>query len=174
MNRQVALKILSRTIADRPDLLERFFHEIRAVAKLMHPNIVTAFDAGSAGGVHYLVMELVAGELLSRRVARLGPLSTALAVDILVQAAHGLEYAHSQGVIHRDIKPSNLMLSHTGTLKILDFGLAQLERPSPLSMPPEPTPTTTASMSPSIWRSISGPVVLSCARGLAGLANWLT
>lgn len=133
MNRQVALKILSRTIADRPDLLERFFQEIRAVAKLMHPNIVTAFDAGSAGGVHYLVMELVIGELLSRRVARQGPLNTELAVDVLAQAARGLDYAHSQGVIHRDIKPSNLMLSNSGTLKILDFGLAQLERPSHLS-----------------------------------------
>lgn len=132
MNRQVALKILSRGIADRPELLERFFHEIRAVAKLMHPNIVTAFDAGSAGGVHYLVMELVDGELLSRRIAREGPLATALATELLAQAARGLDCAHRQGVIHRDIKPSNLMLSLTGTLKILDFGLAQLERPHDL------------------------------------------
>ena len=76
MNRHVAVKILSRKIADNPQLLERFFHEIRAVAKLMHPNIVTAFDAGSQGGVHFLVMELVEGEMLSRRVARLGPMST--------------------------------------------------------------------------------------------------
>ncbi len=136
MNRQVALKILSRSIADRPDLLERFFHEIRAVAKLMHPNIVTAFDAGSAGGVHYLVMELVVGELLSKRVMREGPLPPALAVEILAQAARGLEYAHRLGIIHRDIKPSNMMLSLTGptpVLKILDFGLAQLERPRELS-----------------------------------------
>ncbi len=133
MNRQVALKILSRSIADRADLLERFFHEIRAVAKLMHPNIVTAFDAGSSGGVHYLVMELVVGELLSKRIGRDGPLSIPVAADLLAQAARGLEYAHRLGIIHRDIKPSNLMLSATGTLKILDFGLAQLERPRQLS-----------------------------------------
>lgn len=133
MNRQVALKILSRSIADRPDLLERFFHEIRAVAKLMHPNIVTAFDAGSAGGVHYLVMELVEGELLSRRIGRDGPLPVPVAAELLAQAARGLEYAHRVGIIHRDIKPSNLMLSTNGTLKILDFGLAQLERPPQLS-----------------------------------------
>lgn len=133
MNRQVALKILSRSIADRPDLLERFFHEIRAVAKLMHPNIVTAFDAGSAGGVHYLVMELVEGELLSRRIVRDGPLAIPLASELLAQAARGLETAHRLGIIHRDIKPSNLMLSTNGTLKILDFGLAQLERPRQLS-----------------------------------------
>lgn len=129
MNRQVALKILSRPIAERPDLLERFFHEIRAVAKLMHPNIVTAFDAGTASGVHYLVMELVEGELLSRRIIRHGPLDTNAATDLLAQAARGLEYAHRLGIVHRDIKPSNLMLSNAGVLKILDFGLAQLERP---------------------------------------------
>lgn len=133
MNRQVALKILSRGIADRPALLDRFFHEIRAVAKLMHPNIVTAFDAGSAGKVHYLVMELVEGDLLSRRIASEGLLPTSSATDILAQAARGLEYAHRQGVIHRDIKPSNLMISRQGTLKILDFGLAQLERPRELT-----------------------------------------
>lgn len=133
MNRQVALKVLSRAIANRTDLLERFFQEIRAVGKLMHPNIVTAFDAGSAAGVHYLVMELVEGELLSRRIARHGPLSDSAAADLLAQAARGLEYAHSQGVIHRDIKPSNLMLSNSGQLKILDFGLAQLEKPTELS-----------------------------------------
>ncbi|MFO1065328.1 MAG: Hsp70 family protein [Pirellulales bacterium] len=132
MNRLVALKVLSRAFADRKDLLERFFHEIRAVAKLMHPNIVTAFDAGSAGGVYYLVMELVEGELLSRHVTEKGPLNTIPATDMLVQAARGLDYAHRLGVIHRDIKPSNLMLSRTGTLKILDFGLAQLERPREL------------------------------------------
>lgn len=126
MNRHVALKILNSDITDRPDLLERFFSEIRAVAKLMHPNIVTAFDAGSAGDTHYLVMELVEGEVLSSRVRQQGPLSTSEAVHILEQAAQGLRYAHQLGIVHRDIKPSNMMLTHDGTLKILDFGLAML------------------------------------------------
>lgn len=129
MNRQVALKILSSAISGQPQIREQFFSEIRAVAKLMHPNIVTAFDAGSVGDTHFLVMELVAGEVLSSRIRRLGPLSCAEAVHVLEQAARALSYAHSQGIIHRDIKPSNMMLTSDGTLKILDFGLARLGKP---------------------------------------------
>ncbi|RMF44138.1 MAG: hypothetical protein D6753_03320 [Planctomycetota bacterium] len=125
MNRHVALKVLSREFAQRPDLVERFFAEIRAIARLMHPNIVTAFDAGSFGEELYLVMELVEGELLSQRVRRAGPMSTADAVNVLEQAARALEYAHNLGIIHRDIKPGNMMLNRQGVLKILDFGLAQ-------------------------------------------------
>ncbi|MDX1929281.1 MAG: Hsp70 family protein [Pirellulaceae bacterium] len=135
MNRHVAVKILSRKIADSPQLLERFFHEIRAVAKLMHPNIVTAFDAGSQGGVHFLVMELVEGELLSRRIARLGPMSTAEVVHVLHQAADALDYAHRMGIVHRDIKPGNLMLANDGRLKILDFGLATFNKSAGESTP---------------------------------------
>ena len=128
MNRLVAVKILSRKIADNPQLLERFFHEIRAVAKLMHPNIVTAFDAGSQNGVHFLVMELVEGEMLSRRVATAGPMSTAEVVHVLHQAADALDYAHRMGIVHRDIKPGNMMLTNDGRLKILDFGLATFNK----------------------------------------------
>ncbi len=130
MNRQVALKILSRDIASHPDLLEQFFSEIRAVAKLMHPNIVAAFDAGSINDKHYLVMELVQGEVLSERLYRLGPLSSSEAAAVVEQAAAALAYAHRLGVVHRDIKPSNLMLTADGTLKILDFGLARLGKAS--------------------------------------------
>lgn len=125
MDREVALKILSREIAERRDLIEQFFSEIRAVAKLMHPNIVTAFDAGSFGETHYLVMELVRGEVLSAQVRSKGPLSTSDAVSVLMQAAKALAYAHDLGIVHRDIKPSNMILTDEGVLKILDFGLAQ-------------------------------------------------
>ncbi len=130
MKRQVALKLLGQSIAHKPDVIDRFFQEIRAVARMMHPNIVTAFDAGTQNGTHYLVMELVDGELLSCRVNSTGLFSTQEAVSILYQAAQALDYAHNQGIIHRDIKPNNMMLTKDGTLKILDFGLAQLERPS--------------------------------------------
>jgi serine/threonine protein kinase len=126
MNRQVALKILSRDIASHPGLLEQFFSEVRAVAKLMHPNIVTAFDAGSIDDKHFLVMELVQGEVLSERLHRAGPLSSGEVAHVIEQAAAALGYAHRQGIVHRDIKPSNLMLTVDGTLKILDFGLARL------------------------------------------------
>ncbi len=129
MNRLVAVKVLSSAIASQQMLIEQFFAEIRAVAKLMHPNIVTAFDAGSVGNTHYLVMELVEGEVLSERIRRLGPLNSSEAVNILEQSAKALQYAHSLGIVHRDIKPSNMMLTRDGTLKILDFGLARFGKP---------------------------------------------
>src|SRR5690606_34825444 len=114
-------------VSGRHNALEQFFAEIRAVAKLMHPNIVTAFDAGTIGSTHYLVMELVEGEVLSSRVRRIGPLCDSEAAQLLEQSARALAYAHQMGVVHRDIKPSNMMLTVAGTLKILDFGLARLE-----------------------------------------------
>ncbi|MEM7560740.1 MAG: serine/threonine-protein kinase, partial [Planctomycetota bacterium] len=126
MNRQVALKILSDEFAGKKALLQQFFSEIRAVAKLMHPNIVTAFDAGSSGSIHYLVMELVEGNALSATVKREGPMTMAGAVSVLEQAGRALSYAHSLGIVHRDIKPGNMMLTHDGILKILDFGLARI------------------------------------------------
>ncbi len=129
MKRQVALKLLGKSLAHKPSVIDRFFQEIRAVARMMHPNIVTAFDAGTQNGTHYLVMELVSGELLSSRVANTGLFSTQEAVSILYQAAQALDYAHNQGIVHRDIKPNNMMITKDGILKILDFGLAQLERP---------------------------------------------
>lgn len=128
MNRQVALKILSSEVAANPRLLEQFFLEIRAVAKLMHPNIVTAFDAGSIDDTHFLVMELVEGEVLSDRVRRLGPMCGSEVCRVLEQSASALSYAHRMGIVHRDIKPSNIMLTTDGMVKILDFGLAMLGR----------------------------------------------
>ncbi len=126
MNREVALKVLSPDIATQAGLIQQFFSEIRAVAKLMHPNIVTAFDAGSIAGQHYLVMELVEGEVLADRVRRLGPLSSGEAANVIEQVGLALSYAHRLGVVHRDIKPSNIMLTTNGTVKVLDFGLAML------------------------------------------------
>ncbi|AMV33090.1 Serine/threonine-protein kinase PknB [Pirellula sp. SH-Sr6A] len=130
MDREVALKILPQSMSHDALARERFYAEVRATAKLMHPNIVTAFDAGchrsGDAQVHFLVMELIRGELLSQRIAASGPMSTREVVEILIQAASALEYAHSLGIVHRDIKPSNMMLTPSGTLKILDFGLAVL------------------------------------------------
>lgn len=125
MSREVAIKILNESISAKSNVVQRFFEEIRVVARMMHPNIVTAFDAGTSNGMPYLVMELVDGDLLSQRVVQSGPFSLQDAVSVLYQAARALEYAHSLGVIHRDIKPNNMMLSREGTLKVLDFGLAR-------------------------------------------------
>ncbi|MFN0196454.1 MAG: protein kinase domain-containing protein [Planctomycetaceae bacterium] len=127
MKRLVALKVISSGSLKDPGAVKRFHREVEAAARLSHPNIVTAFDAAESKGTHYLVMEYVEGTDLSQMVKTTGPSPVDSAVLCILQAAQGLQYAHSQGVIHRDIKPSNLLLDRKGTLKILDMGLARLE-----------------------------------------------
>ncbi len=127
MARQVALKVLPPKAMSSPGAIKRFQREVQAAAKLMHPNIVAAYDADESRGVHYFVMELVEGRDLATLVKAQGPLPVNRAVECILQAARGLEYAHEHGVIHRDIKPSNLLIGHDGTVKILDMGLARIE-----------------------------------------------
>jgi hypothetical protein len=128
MDRQVAIKVINRALLDHPDALERFGREVRAAAKLSHPNIVLAYDAERAGDLHLLVMEFVEGLNLADVVQRKGPLPVAHACSYVRQAALGLQHAFERGMIHRDIKPHNLMLTPKGQVKILDFGLAKLAR----------------------------------------------
>ncbi|MCO6459681.1 MAG: serine/threonine protein kinase, partial [Pirellulaceae bacterium] len=125
MDRLVALKVLPRAAMLDPSAVQRFHREVRAAARLFHPHIVAAFDAGEQSGIHYLVMEYVDGQSLAQVVEQYGPLPVDKAVDYIVQAGRGLEYAHSRGLIHRDIKPSNLMLDRDGVVKILDLGTAR-------------------------------------------------
>lgn len=125
MRRVVALKVLSPALVKTSELRQRFQREVHAAAKLSHHNIVTAFDADEAGGVHYLVMEFVAGRDLASLVKDRGPLPAAQALPLIRQVAEGLQYAHEQGIVHRDIKPANLLLAADGTVKILDMGLAR-------------------------------------------------
>jgi predicted Ser/Thr protein kinase len=127
MRRVVALKVIARAALQSPDAVRRFEREVQAAARLEHPNIVTAFDAGEASGTHYLVMQYVEGRNLSEVVKELGPQPLGRTVDWILQAARGLAFAHEQGVIHRDIKPGNLLVDSRGTVKILDMGLARLE-----------------------------------------------
>ena len=124
MDRIVALKILPEGSVKSADALARFQQEVRSAAQLIHPNIVTAYDAGEHDGTPFLVMELVEGRDLFRHVQEYGPLPMEKAVDYILQTARGLEYAHSKGIIHRDIKPANLLLGVDGTVRILDMGLA--------------------------------------------------
>ena len=126
MKRMVALKVLPAAAMKSEQSVQRFQREVEAAAKLLHPNIVTAFDADEANGVHFLVMEQVDGSDLSHIVNEHGPLPVDTAVDCIIQAARGLEYAHSEGVIHRDIKPANVLIDKKGTVKILDMGLARV------------------------------------------------
>ena len=126
MKRTVALKVLPAAAMKSEQSVQRFQREVEAAAKLLHPNIVTAFDADEANGVHFLVMEQVDGSDLAHIVSEHGPLAVDTAVDCIIQAAKGLEYAHSEGVIHRDIKPANVLIDKKGTVKILDMGLARV------------------------------------------------
>lgn len=130
MERIVALKVISTGTMKSADAIQRFQREVKAAAKLSHPNIVTAYDAREDGNVHYLVMEYVDGYDLARLVREKGLPEVSKAIDYIVQAARGLEHAHSQGVVHRDIKPANLLLDKHGMVKILDMGLARLQEGS--------------------------------------------
>ena len=131
MGRDEVLKVIGRQIMERPAVMERFLREIRAVAKLRHPNIVTAYSAFRIEGGLVFAMEHVEGLDLSRLVQSKGPLPVAHASYFIHQAAVGLQHAHERGMVHRDIKPHNLMLTHDGkarVVKILDFGLAKATR----------------------------------------------
>ena len=127
MKRPVVVKILPAAATESDYSIRRFQREVEAAAKLQHPNIVTAFDADLEDGIYFLVMEYVEGEPLGLLVSQGGPFSLTQALSCVLQAAQGLEYAHSQGVVHRDIKPNNLLLNKKGEVKILDMGLARIE-----------------------------------------------
>ncbi|MCA9059104.1 MAG: protein kinase, partial [Planctomycetaceae bacterium] len=126
MKRQVAIKMLRRDIANADALSKRFLREIEVAARLRHPNIVTAYDAGESHGISFLVSEYVDGQNLADLVHDYGPLSIPLAVDIILQSARALACAHAEGIIHRDVKPSNLLLDNDGNVKLLDVGLARV------------------------------------------------
>jgi serine/threonine protein kinase len=125
MKRTVALKIIAPQFLADAAAIHRFRSEVQVAAQLIHPNIVTAYDAAEAEGLHYLVMEYVAGVDLGRLVKDRGPLPVAVACDYVRQAALGLEYAHELGLVHCDIKPSNLLArecsrrAHSGNSVIL-------------------------------------------------------
>lgn len=128
MRREVAIKRLKTASVHSPGLTERFLREVRTAAKLIHPNIVTAYDAGEDETGCYLVMEYVEGCDLAELIKREGPLSADRAVMYLLQAARALAHAHEAGIIHRDVKPANFLVSKLGTLKLLDLGLARVEQ----------------------------------------------
>jgi serine/threonine protein kinase len=126
MKRIVAVKVLSSDIARQSSFVKRFQREVETIAQLTHPNIVMAFDADEAEIGHFLVMEYVEGRDLASEIQQNGPLSVQAAVDAIAQAASGMAYAHSKGIIHRDIKPANLMLTNLAVVKVADLGLARI------------------------------------------------
>ncbi|TWT96321.1 protein kinase domain-containing protein [Neorhodopirellula pilleata] len=130
LERVVAMKLLASRSSRIGNADARFDREIKALGRLEHPNIVRALDAGQVGGIRYLIMELIHGTDLDEVVRRREKLAAPLACEIIRQAAVGLQYAHTNGLIHRDIKPSNLMIGMNDAdqpiVKVLDLGIASL------------------------------------------------
>ncbi len=125
LGRDVALKVLPAEMASSPERLERFQREAKALAALDHPGIVTVYSVEESGGVHFLTMQLVEGQPLERVISEDG-----LPVDRLLEIgtalADALAAAHEKGIVHRDLKPANIMVTESGRVKVLDFGLARI------------------------------------------------
>jgi len=126
LGRTVAVKVLAPQFADDDGFVQRFRREAQAAASIGHPHIVSVFDTGSDGGVHYIVMEYVEGRTLAEFLAGGGRILPDRAIDIAMDVCQALEAAHARGVIHRDIKPGNIMLNPRGEVKVTDFGIARV------------------------------------------------
>ncbi|MDB6052485.1 MAG: Serine/threonine protein kinase [Verrucomicrobiales bacterium] len=125
LNRFVALKLLAPERVQDAKFAERFTHEAQALAALNHPNIVTIYDFGQAGGFYYLLMEFVDGANL-RQLLRARKFTPEEAVAVIPPLCDALQFAHDRGIVHRDIKPENLLLDKSGRVKVADFGIAKM------------------------------------------------
>jgi serine/threonine-protein kinase len=125
MNRLVAIKILHPRLAGNPQFLKRLTREAHLAAKLSHNNIISAIDVGSAGDLHYFVMEYVEGTTLKQELEAGKRYGEKEAVEIVLQIAQALDHGHRRGLIHRDIKPANIVLTPEGIAKLADLGMAR-------------------------------------------------
>jgi serine/threonine protein kinase len=123
LERDVAIKVMATHVASDPEMRARFESEARAVAALSHPSILSIFELAVVDGLPFAVMELLEGQSLRTRLES-GRMAWRDAVEIAASVADGLAAAHAKGIIHRDLKPENVFLTHSGAVKILDFGLA--------------------------------------------------
>ena len=128
LRRYVALKLLSASFRKTKDMHERFLREARAAGAIQHANIVTVYDLGESEGQLFIAMELVEGRDLSDMIALRDPLALERKLDIAIEVLIGLHFAHQRGVIHRDVKPSNVRVMPDGRVKIMDFGIARLQK----------------------------------------------
>ncbi|MCM2315405.1 MAG: protein kinase, partial [Thermoanaerobaculia bacterium] len=146
LDRQVAIKVLAPEFFDDTERRQRFQREARTISSLSHPNICTLFDVGEQEGIDYLVMECLDGETLADRLMK-GPLPLGDLLKTGIQICEALGAAHRQGVVHRDLKPGNVVLTKSGTVKLVDFGLAKdlgaiTAAPARRSSPPPDKPLT--------------------------------
>src|SRR5215470_7344704 len=126
LEREVAIKALRPELARQPHIVERFRAEAVTLAKLNHPNIATLHSFFRQGDDFFMVMEFVRGEALDSVLRRSGGMPVERGVPTFCQALEGIDHAHRLGIIHRDIKPANMMLTETGSIKVMDFGIARV------------------------------------------------
>lgn len=130
LGREVAIKTITRGVADDPEMLARFYEEGRKTARLKHQHIVTVYDLGEDNGIPYIVMERVEGASLEKLIRDESPLTMMDRLRIIAEMCAALGYAHTNNVIHRDVKPANIFVQPDGNAKLLDFGIARLEKRS--------------------------------------------
>ncbi len=128
LKRDVAIKVLPPELVADPERKKRFVQEARAASALSHPNIVTIHDIASEGGRDFIVMEHVEGKTLDRKIGRKG-MKLNDAFTCAIQIADALAAAHTARIVHRDLKPANILVTESGHVKVLDFGLAKLTQP---------------------------------------------
>jgi serine/threonine protein kinase len=126
LEREVAIKMLRPELSRQPHVVERFRSEAVTLAKLNHPNIATLYSFLRQGEDFFMVMEFVRGETLESLIGKLGAMPFGRAVALFCQALEGIDHAHKMGIVHRDIKPANMMLTETGSIKVMDFGIARV------------------------------------------------
>ncbi len=170
LKRLVAIKVLPDAVATDSERLARFQREAEVLASLNHPNIAAIHGLERADGQTALVMELVEGPTLADRIAQ-GPISVVDSLEIAKQIAGALEAAHDQGIVHRDLKPANVKITPTGTVKVLDFGLAKaLEPTGVMSSSVSISPTIT---SPAHLREGYGGQAMTQAGVILGTAAYM-
>ncbi len=125
LERTVALKVLHDRLVAQTDVVERFSREAKLVAGLSHHNIVAVIDRGEYAGSPFIVLEYISGENLKQLLVRQGPLPVERALELTIEIADGLAFAHQKGFVHRDVKPQNVLLNNKGEAKVTDFGIAR-------------------------------------------------
>ncbi len=135
LERDVALKVPRQGVIRSAKGLERFLGEAKALARLRHPQIVPVYEAGCAGGRHYMAMALIQGSSLAQQMAE-RPFEVQRAAEIVAELAEALGYAHSQGVVHRDVKPANIRLDGQGVVFVMDFSIAYRPDSGEMPLPP--------------------------------------
>src|ERR1051326_8361277 len=162
LGRDVAVKVLPATFTGDPERVARFRREAQVLASLNHPHIAQIYGLEEAAGTQFLVLELIDGESLDRRIAR-GPIPVDEATPIAVQIAEALEAAHEKGIVHRDLKPANVAVTHDGQVKVLDFGLAKaIDTSSSTGVEMTQSPT------------ITSPAMMTAAGMILGTAAYMS